>query len=41
MMPGMATPHKTEPAWAELPDDVPESVATVRTATIEAACRAG
>ena len=35
------TPHKTGPAWAEFSDDVLESVETVRTAAIEAPCRAG
>jgi hypothetical protein len=34
------TPHKTGPAWAEFSDDVSESVETVRTAAIEAPCRA-
>ncbi len=34
------TPHKTGPARVEFSDDVPESVETVRTAAIEAPCRA-
>jgi hypothetical protein len=33
------TPHKTESARAEFPDDLPESVEIVRTAAIEAPCR--
>jgi hypothetical protein len=41
MMPGIKTRHNTEPAWAEFSDDVPESVATVGTAAIDAPCRAG
>jgi len=32
--------HKTGPAWAKFSDDVLESVETVRTAAIEAPCRA-
>jgi hypothetical protein len=34
------TPHKIGSAWAEFSDDVRESVETVRTAAIEAPCRA-
>jgi hypothetical protein len=34
------TRHKTGPAWAEFSDDALESVETVRTAAIEAPCRA-
>jgi hypothetical protein len=34
------TPHKTGPAWVEFSDDVRESVEIVRTAVIEAPCRA-
>jgi hypothetical protein len=34
------TPHQTGPAWVELSDDVLESVETVRSAAIEASCRA-
>ncbi len=34
-------PHKTGPGWVEFYDDVLESVETVRTAAIEAPCRAG
>jgi hypothetical protein len=34
------TRHKTGPAWAECFDGVLESVETVRTAAIEAPCRA-
>ena len=34
------TPHKTGPAWVEFSDHVLESVETVRTAAIEAPCRA-
>jgi hypothetical protein len=41
MMPGTETRHKTGSTWAEFSDDVPESVATIRTAAIEAPCRAG
>ena len=33
------TPHKTGPVWAELPDDVLESVEIVGTAAIEAPWR--
>jgi hypothetical protein len=33
-------PHKTGPAWVEFSDDVLESGETVRTAAIEAPCRA-
>jgi hypothetical protein len=33
-------PPKTGPAWAEFSDDVRESVEIVRTAAIEAPCRA-
>ena len=38
-MPGTQTRHKTEPAWAEFFDDVPES-GKLRTAVIEPPCRA-
>jgi hypothetical protein len=34
------TQHKTGPAWAEIADDVLESVETVSTGAIEAPCRA-
>jgi hypothetical protein len=34
------TPHKTRLAWAEFSADVLESGETVRTAVIEAPCRA-
>jgi hypothetical protein len=34
------TPHKTGLAWAEFFDDVLEAVEMVRTAAIEALCRA-
>ena len=34
------TPHRTGPAWAEFSDDVLELVEIVRTAAIEAPCRA-
>ena len=34
------TPHKTGSAWAEFSDDVLESVEIVRSAAIEARCRA-
>jgi hypothetical protein len=34
------TRHKTGPAWAEFSDGVRESVQTVRTAAIDAPCRA-
>jgi len=40
MMPGTETRQKTWPTWAEFADEMPESVATVRTAAIEAPCRA-
>ena len=35
------TRHKGGPAWADFSDDLLESVETVRTAAIEAPCRAG
>jgi hypothetical protein len=34
------TPHKTGSAWVEFSDDVRESVEIVRSAAIEAPCRA-
>jgi hypothetical protein len=34
------TPHETRPARAEFSDEVFESVETVRTAAMEAPCRA-
>jgi hypothetical protein len=40
MMRGTETRHTTEAAWAEFFDDVPEA-GKVRTAVIEAPCRAG